>query len=117
MTATEVRLNREGRPWGVPRVGLALRYSHEVATGQSWGRGQVEAYECGYCSAWHVGVTPLWKRRRIKRAGSDWALWHELGDRAWWNLVTENRGQEAKRHRAVAARVYAARTRNSPPDP
>ncbi|HEU5394217.1 MAG TPA: hypothetical protein VFV36_05385 [Candidatus Methylomirabilis sp.] len=92
-------------------VGLALRYSYEVATGQSFGRGEVQAYECDYCGAWHVGVIPLWQRRRIQRAGVDWALWLELGDRAWWNLVSENRGVEPGRCRAVQGRAYAARDR------
>lgn len=128
MTATEpVRLNRQGRPWGVPRahvnkhgvpkpaktreeaIGLALKYSYEVATGLSFGRGEVQAYECDYCGAWHVGVVPLWQRRRIQRAGNDWMLWHELGDRAWWNLMAENRGQRTKRRQAISARCHAAR--------
>lgn len=46
----------------------------------------VEPYVCKMCNNWHIG--------RSSKAKKDSTLWHEIGDRAYYNLAAENARSE-----------------------
>lgn len=56
----------------------------------------VEPYECKMCQHWHVG--------RSSRAKKDSALWYEIGDRAYYNLVVENTRPDSMRKFRISSR-------------
>lgn len=55
-----------------------------------------EPYICKLCGKWHIG--------RSKQAHKDTTLWHEIGDRAYYNLISEN-------NRSPAMRMFSIFTR------
>jgi len=55
-----------------------------------------EPYICRLCNKWHIG--------RSKQAHKDTTLWHEIGDRVYYNLIAENTKLPSSRMCAIFSR-------------
>jgi hypothetical protein len=67
----------------------AARAVREINAGKPFHTELVESYKCKGCKDWHVG--------RSSHAHKNTTLWYEIGNRAYYNLVSENTGSRVKR--------------------
>jgi hypothetical protein len=65
---------------------LAVR---EINAGKAFHTDLVESYKCKNCKSWHVG--------RSSHAHKNTTLWYEIGNRAYYNLVSENTNSRVRR--------------------
>lgn len=64
----------------------AILHAKIVNAKKRFGEDELVApYICKLCNGWHLG-----RIGRSSRAVKDTSLWYEIGDRAYYNLVSEN---------------------------